>query len=170
MASTSQSLNQTATSFGGGGQQPEGVETTESPEAELRKENRERQARCEILKNGGHFQQPVVELYWAIRQMKTDHPSTVLCDTLEVSRSGYHAWASGDNQRRARSDDALRPKLRAVFAATRCTYLDGHRPRVVLFYSAAAGLKVDATRSTPPRGLSTGLKREASASQPVLVG
>lgn len=54
--------------------------------------------------------------------MKTDHPITLLCETLEVSRSGYHAWASGDNQRRARADDALRPKLHAVFAATRQSY------------------------------------------------
>lgn len=54
--------------------------------------------------------------------MKTEHPITLLCETLEVSRSGYHAWASGENQRRARADDALRPKLRAAFAATRRSY------------------------------------------------
>lgn len=54
--------------------------------------------------------------------MKTDHPITLLCATLEVSRSGYHAWASGGNQRRARADEALRPKLHAVFAATRQSY------------------------------------------------
>jgi putative transposase len=101
------------------------VETTESPEAELRKlrkENRELQARCEILKNGEHLQQPVVERYGAIRQMKTDHPITLLCATLEASRSGYHACTSDENQRRARADEALRPKLHAVFAATRQSY------------------------------------------------
>jgi transposase InsO family protein len=54
--------------------------------------------------------------------MKTDHPTTLLCAPLEVSRSGYHAWASGGNQRRARADEALRPKLHAVFAATRQSY------------------------------------------------
>ena len=54
--------------------------------------------------------------------MKTDHPITLLCETLEVSRSGYHAWASGENQRRVRADDALRPKLHAVFTATRQSY------------------------------------------------
>jgi putative transposase len=54
--------------------------------------------------------------------MKTDHPITLLCETLAVSRSGYHAWASGENQRRARADEALRPKLRAAFAATRRSY------------------------------------------------
>ena len=54
--------------------------------------------------------------------MKTEHPITLLCETLAVSRSGYHAWASGENQRRVRADDALRPKLRAAFAATRQSY------------------------------------------------
>jgi transposase InsO family protein len=54
--------------------------------------------------------------------MKTDHSITLLCETLEVSRSGYHAWACGDNQRRARADEALRPKLHAAFAATRQSY------------------------------------------------
>lgn len=54
--------------------------------------------------------------------MKTEHPITLLCETLEVSRSGCHAWASGANQRRARADDGLRPKLRAAFAATRRSY------------------------------------------------
>ena len=76
------------------------MEATESPEAELRrlrKEDRELQARCEILKKGGRLQRPVVERYEAIRQMKMDRPITLLCDTLEVSRSGYHAWVSGGN-------------------------------------------------------------------------
>jgi hypothetical protein len=67
-------------------------------------------------------QQPVVERHRAIRQMQTDYPITLLCGTLEVSRSGYHAWASGENQRRARADEALHPKLHAVFAATRQSY------------------------------------------------
>ena len=56
------------------------VASTESPEAELRrlrKENREVQARCEILKNGGHLQRSVVERYGAIRKMKTDHAITL---------------------------------------------------------------------------------------------
>jgi putative transposase len=54
--------------------------------------------------------------------MKTEYPITLRCETLEVSRSGYHAWATGDNQRRVRADEALRPKLHAAFAATRRSY------------------------------------------------
>lgn len=50
---------------------PPSAVSTESPEAELRrlrKENRELQARCEILKNGGHFQQPIVERYGTVQR------------------------------------------------------------------------------------------------------
>jgi putative transposase len=54
--------------------------------------------------------------------MKMNHSITLLCNTLGVSRSGYHAWASGDNQRRVRADEALRSKLQAVFTATRQSY------------------------------------------------
>jgi putative transposase len=54
--------------------------------------------------------------------MQTDYPTTLLCEIFQVSRSGYHAWASGRRSVRARRDAALRPKLRAAFAASRQTY------------------------------------------------
>jgi hypothetical protein len=53
------------------------VVSTENPEAELRrvrKENRELQLRCEILKNGVHLQRSVVELYGTIQQIEPDYP------------------------------------------------------------------------------------------------
>jgi hypothetical protein len=68
-------------------------------------------------KKGGYFQQPVVARQGAIRQMKTDHSIRLLCHTLEVSRSGFHAWTSGRNQRRARADQALRQRLHAALAS-----------------------------------------------------
>ena len=69
MASIGQSLKQTATHFG-----VSAFASTGEPGgrvAQLRKENRELQARCEILKNGRHLQQPVVGRYGASRKMKT---------------------------------------------------------------------------------------------------
>jgi transposase InsO family protein len=54
--------------------------------------------------------------------MKKDYPIALIAQTLAVSRSGYHAWASGQHQRRARAEEALRPKLHAAFAATRHSY------------------------------------------------
>lgn len=54
--------------------------------------------------------------------MKNDYPITELCAVMAVSRSGYHAWAGGRRSVRERRDDALRPKLRAAFDASRQTY------------------------------------------------
>jgi len=54
--------------------------------------------------------------------MKHDYPITLLCEVMGVSRSGYHAWAGGRRSVRERRDSALRPKLRAAFAASRQTY------------------------------------------------
>jgi putative transposase len=54
--------------------------------------------------------------------MKNDFPLTLLCEVMDVSRSGYHAWAAGRRSIREQRDDALRPKLRAAFAASRQTY------------------------------------------------
>jgi putative transposase len=54
--------------------------------------------------------------------MQGEYPVTLLCDLFEVSRSGYHAWASGRRSIRESRDAALRPKLRAAFAASRQTY------------------------------------------------
>lgn len=54
--------------------------------------------------------------------MKKDHPITRLCAVMAVSRSGYHAQAAGRRNIRERRDDALRPKLRAAFDASRQTY------------------------------------------------
>lgn len=102
-------------------QAPDPGVANESPEAELRRlrrENRELQMSCEILKNGGHLQRPVRERFALIQAMKNDYPVTLLSETLEVSRSGYHAWAGGRRNVRERCDVALRPKLRVAFDAS----------------------------------------------------
>lgn len=54
--------------------------------------------------------------------MQADYPITILREVFQVSRSGYHAWAGGQRSVRERRDAALRPKLRAAFAASRQTY------------------------------------------------
>lgn len=54
--------------------------------------------------------------------MQNDYPLTVLCAVMDVSRSGYHAWAAGHRSVREQRDNALRPKLHAAFAASRQTY------------------------------------------------
>jgi len=54
--------------------------------------------------------------------MKPDYPITLLCEVLEVSRSGYHAWASGRRDRRTDRDQQLVPKIKEAFAASGQTY------------------------------------------------
>ncbi|MEO0055283.1 MAG: hypothetical protein RLZZ50_1230 [Verrucomicrobiota bacterium] len=120
MASTGQSLKQTAAHFGVSAFASTGEPGGRAAQAAQREPRAASSLRD--TKNGRHLQQPIVERSGANRKMKTEHFITLLCDTLEVSRSGCHAWASGANQRRARADDALRPKLRAALAATCRSY------------------------------------------------
>lgn len=49
-------------------------------------------------------------------------PVLWLCETLGVSRSGFHAWLVREPSARARSDEALAAKVRASFAASDRTY------------------------------------------------
>lgn len=54
--------------------------------------------------------------------MKADYPLRLLCEVLEVSRSGYHAWASGQRDRRRARDEALGAKIAIAFADSRQSY------------------------------------------------
>lgn len=54
--------------------------------------------------------------------MKSDYPITLLCDVLEVSRSGYFAWASGRRERRAQRDQELTVHIGRAFEASRRSY------------------------------------------------
>lgn len=74
--------------------------------------------------------------------MKPHYSLTLLCELLAVSRSGYHAWAGGHRDRRTTRDAALRPRVRAAFAASRQTY--GY-PRLTVELRAQ-GARVGKTR------------------------
>lgn len=54
--------------------------------------------------------------------MQSNYPITMLCAAMEVSRSGYHAWAAGRRRVRQQRDDALRPRLREAFDDSRQSY------------------------------------------------
>ncbi len=45
-----------------------------------------------------------------------------MCKLLEVSRSGYYAWARRDESAQAKSDRWLLDRIRVIFAASRRTY------------------------------------------------
>ena len=54
--------------------------------------------------------------------MKDQHSLAQLCAALDVKRSGYHAWVKAGASLRARTDAALLPKIRAVFARHKGRY------------------------------------------------
>lgn len=54
--------------------------------------------------------------------MQADYSLNQLCDTLAVSRSGYHAWASRLPGPRARADAALLPLIAQAHGESRQTY------------------------------------------------
>jgi putative transposase len=53
---------------------------------------------------------------------KAVYPVGVLCDVLEVSRSGYYAWSKRAEPARAKSDAQLKAQIAAVHETSRHTY------------------------------------------------
>jgi putative transposase len=49
-------------------------------------------------------------------------PVAWLCEALDVSRSGFHAWLARGPSRRARDEEAIGAKVRASFLASARTY------------------------------------------------
>jgi transposase InsO family protein len=54
--------------------------------------------------------------------VKNQYSIGELCQALEVSRSGYHAWANGTRGKRERSDAQLVPVMRQCFEQSRQSY------------------------------------------------
>lgn len=47
---------------------------------------------------------------------QADYPITVLCDVLEVSRSGYYAWLTREPSARKREDRELQKEIQEIHA------------------------------------------------------
>lgn len=62
------------------------------------------------------------EVYAAIRQLEESFPVSVLCESLNVSRSAYYAWRQDGVCTRQRDDNRLRPLIRGVFREHRRRY------------------------------------------------
>jgi putative transposase len=54
--------------------------------------------------------------------MSGAHCLRVMCEVLEVSRSGYYAWRDRPRSARARREQSLRDKIHSLHAASRGTY------------------------------------------------
>lgn len=62
------------------------------------------------------------EVYAVVRQLEESFPLSVLCQSLNVSRSAYYAWRQEGVSARKREDDRLRPMIRGVFREHRRRY------------------------------------------------
>jgi len=64
----------------------------------------------------------VSEVYAAIRQLEESFPVSVLCQSLNVSRSAYYAWRQDGACARQREDDRLQPMICGIFREHRRRY------------------------------------------------
>jgi putative transposase len=63
-----------------------------------------------------------VSVFRFIAAEKANHPVALMCEVLEVSRSGFHAWRSRPPSRRARQDAELRGLIEPIHRESRRTY------------------------------------------------
>ncbi len=61
-------------------------------------------------------------IFGFVAAKKAEHSITTMCRVLEVSRSGFHAWATRTPSRRAVEDERLLEKIREVHRANRRVY------------------------------------------------
>jgi transposase InsO family protein len=64
----------------------------------------------------------VSERYTHIQQLAPQHPVTMLCDLLDVSRSGYYDWCGRAAGPRQQEDARLAAAVKQTFLASRRTY------------------------------------------------
>ena len=57
-----------------------------------------------------------------IAAKKAEHSIKIMCRVLEVSRSGYYAWAGREPSARAREDQRLIARIRELFELRRKVY------------------------------------------------
>lgn len=60
--------------------------------------------------------------YPIVEQLTRDFPVTVICETLDVSNSGYYAWKERPDCSRRREDLRIRAHIRAIFKKSKKTY------------------------------------------------
>jgi putative transposase len=63
-----------------------------------------------------------VRIFRFIAAKRAEHSIKIMCRVLEVSRSGFHAWASREPSARAVVDDALSGRIAEIHADSGKTY------------------------------------------------
>jgi putative transposase len=63
-----------------------------------------------------------VRIFRFIAAKRAEHSIQIMCRVLEVSRSGFHAWANREPSARAICDDALSERIAEIHAESGKTY------------------------------------------------
>ncbi|WP_239479487.1 IS3 family transposase [Lichenicola cladoniae] len=107
----------------------------------LRREVAKLKAERDILKKaGGLLREGVVVKFGFIAKHRGIWPVRWLCEALDVSRSGFHAWLSRSPSARARGDEVLGAQIKASFVGSDRTYGARRVWHDVLAEGAACGL------------------------------
>jgi putative transposase len=84
-----------------------------------------------------------VTVFGFIAAKKTEHSVKTMCRVLEVSRSGYHAWARREPSSRALEDERLTGRIREIHRENRNVY---GSPRIHAELRMADGVRVGRKR------------------------
>ncbi|MDQ6806165.1 MAG: IS3 family transposase [Actinomycetota bacterium] len=112
----------------------------------LRRENARLREEREILRKAGGLLRPggdPVTAFGFIAAEKANHPISVMCRMLEVSRSGFHAWEHRPPSDRALSDAWLVEKIKEIHDTNRGVY---GAPRIHAELRLAHGIQVGRKR------------------------
>lgn len=92
--------------------------------AALRRENEQLRQQRDILKKVGHPLRTPDERYERIHEMKEEHSVQTLCESFEVSRSGYYNCCQRQDEPgpRALEGAALRSQIAAIYQEHAGTY------------------------------------------------
>ncbi|MBK8261976.1 MAG: IS3 family transposase [Nannocystis sp.] len=104
---------------------PQGPLTTDERAelARLRKElKRVEMERDFFKKSGGLLRQGHVSIFEVIAAEEADFPVKMMCELLEVARSGYYAWKGRDPSERAKENEALTKEIEVIHGESRKTY------------------------------------------------
>jgi putative transposase len=84
-----------------------------------------------------------VSVFRFIAAQKAEHSIKTMCRVLEVSRSGFHAWAGRPRSARARADERLTERILEIHAANRKVY---GSPRIHAELAMGDGVRVGRKR------------------------
>nr|WP_136808222.1 IS3 family transposase [Desulfosediminicola flagellatus] len=90
----------------------------------LKKENKQLKMEREILKKKGSglLRQGAWVSYQFIDTEKKVYPITLLCQVMEVSRSGFYSWSSRNISERKKERERLIPKVKKIHKYVRGAY------------------------------------------------